>query len=492
MQKTVLVIAIVLALAGVWVGMHLTALHVPGAESSKLFDQVCAPDDNPTYNCKEVVKSRWAVFSIPTLSFVDPDPETGRQTYGTPVALFGWFYFSALLVWYILVGVVDYDRRIWHTLLLVVVACSCAVSVFFIYILFARMDVRCNWCLVSHATNFSLLVCTILLRPRRPRETGAPAAGSSSATTAGGYGPDDLSFEPHPQPRLILATIGCIAAVLFGELTIIQREGYKVRLAQNQVETAAYKQEIDRIREDTETQLAWFQAQEAVEIPHRKDDPKRGEGPLLLPIVIFSDFECPHCGHFADDLAKKIVPAFDNLVRIYWKHYPLCNECNPNVKVAVHPYACTAAYASEAARIQGGNDGFWKAHDALFAQQKKLGTMDWRAFASELGFDPDRFVEDMASDAVKKRVEEDVELGKSIGVTGTPAIYLWGRKIQRYMLSNAPFVEEVKKSFLKIRSARLKAQELRAKQRREQGHEAVEEEDSSDATPDNPDPPGAP
>ena len=116
---------------------------------------------------------------------------------------------------------------------------------------------------------------------------------------------------------------------------------------------------------------------------------------------------------FAKDLEENVNPAFDNLLRIYWKHYPICTDCVPGLKRNLHPHACKAAYAAEAARLQQGNDGFWKTHDYLFANPKlfvnKDKEIDWGAVATALEMDVDRFLSDMQSEQVRKRVDEDVE-----------------------------------------------------------------------------------
>lgn len=91
-----------------------------------------------------------------------------------------------------------------------------------------------------------------------------------------------------------------------------------------------------------------------------------------------------------------------------------------------------AAIASEAARNQGK---FWEYHDKLFANQQKLAPEDLKRYAQELGLNMAQFEADLASPAVKQRVQNDMTEINGLGVTGTPAFFINGR----YLSGNQPF-----------------------------------------------------
>jgi predicted DsbA family dithiol-disulfide isomerase len=48
------------------------------------------------------------------------------------------------------------------------------------------------------------------------------------------------------------------------------------------------------------------------------------------------------------------------------------------------------------------------------------------AFASELGLDTEQWEQDMESDAIRDRVQADLESGTSSTVTGTPSFFVNG------------------------------------------------------------------
>ena len=142
----------------------------------------------------------------------------------------------------------------------------------------------------------------------------------------------------------------------------------------------------------------------------------------------------------------------DNRVRLVVKHYPLSNECNPYVKRAAHPNACTAARLAEAVRIQGGVDKFWEVHDFLFAGQKKLKSFDPDKVAEHLGLDADQLIADMNSESVKQRIAADIEQGHKAGLRATPAIYLDGRAVTSLARDVPGFWRELGKWYRKVRA----------------------------------------
>lgn len=485
---------VLLALAGGLINMQLARMHVREAPTEGMFADVCAPQAMAGFDCKKVVKSKWSV-----LPPNEADPVTGEQA-GVPVAMLGWWYFTGVGLWYLLVGRCDYQRRGWHLLLLLAVVAGCLVSLFYLYILyFTPMPAKCLWCIISHGINFAVLIGTLVLLPRRPRAAPAAAplvgggvivdAQAAGAPGQGGLAPAPASapapvvapvvVEPaHPTGRLVAAAVVAVIAMSWCEFKMLQAEARGVMAATQKRLASACKMVVDDFYRDDEALWKRFESQTPVEVALRPDDPARGTGKMLLPMVVFSDFQCPACRDFADKLEKVINPDFDHLLHVYWKNLPLNTDCNSNALRTLHPQACEAAYAAEAARVLGGNDAFWKAHDRLFADQVKLPQFDYRALAGELDLDPDRFVETMHSDAVKERIHEDVEQARELEVRATPSIFLWGRRVDRNMLANPTFVKRIAERFQQVRQQQLakqKWEQMSPKERAEFLRKAEEE-----------------
>ena len=127
------------------------------------------------------------------------------------------------------------------------------------------------------------------------------------------------------------------------------------------------------------------------------------------------------------DLDEKVLPLFAGQIRIIFKHFPLDGACNKQVNKSGHARACEAAGLAESARVQRGNEGFWKAHDALFARQapnELLAKLDVAEVIAALGLDPKQTHAEMKSPAITERINEDVTLARNSGVTATPWLIL--------------------------------------------------------------------
>ena len=158
--------------------------------------------------------------------------------------------------------------------------------------------------------------------------------------------------------------------------------------------------------------------------------PSLGPADAPIQMVEFADFECPHCGMAAPVLHKVIEdPEFKPKVRFAFKNYPL----------PAHEHADPAARASVAAGYQGK---FWEMHDQLFTHQETLTNGDIEGFAKKLGLDIDKFKSDWVSNETKDKVAKDKELGARVGITGTPTIFINGRKFMQY--GHGDFQDQIK------------------------------------------------
>ena len=142
-----------------------------------------------------------------------------------------------------------------------------------------------------------------------------------------------------------------------------------------------------------------------------------------VTIVEFSDFECPFCREAHPALAR-VVRQFEGRVRLVFKNYPL----------PMHEHATAAAIAAVAAHKQGK---FWEMHDLLFENQDALERSDLEDYADELGLDLERFRADLDDEETAAAVQRDRDLGREVGVRGTPSIFINGRPFDE-PLENLP------------------------------------------------------
>jgi len=146
-----------------------------------------------------------------------------------------------------------------------------------------------------------------------------------------------------------------------------------------------------------------------------------GNPQAKIILIEYSDFECPACKIFAEEI-QKIVDEFGNHIAFVYRHYPL---------ESIHEYAMSAAYASEAAGAQGK---FWEMHDMLFLTQEDWTTQQnpeesFFNYAKSMGLDMKKFEEDYNSRSIRNRVKESKTFAEKIGLTGTPTLFINGQQI---------------------------------------------------------------
>ena len=143
-----------------------------------------------------------------------------------------------------------------------------------------------------------------------------------------------------------------------------------------------------------------------------------GEKPLLTE---FGDFQCPYCARFA----MIILPALERdligpgTVEFEYRHYPFLG-----------PESFDAAEASECARDQGK---FREYHDELFeltALGEKFTPENLTKIADDLQMDPTRFNQCMENEEKQAQILGDREYGRSLGVMGTPSLFMKGQQLQ--------------------------------------------------------------
>ena len=148
-----------------------------------------------------------------------------------------------------------------------------------------------------------------------------------------------------------------------------------------------------------------------------KDAPVKGPDNAPVTITVFSDFECAFCARLPKIL-DQVAAEYPTEIRIAFKHYPLRS----------HPFALPAAQAAVAAQQQGK---FWVFHDRLFLHFNELDEARIDKIIQELGLDAARFEKDRNAARTRSIIEADRQEGYQAGVTGTPAMFINGKKQYR-------------------------------------------------------------
>jgi protein-disulfide isomerase len=164
--------------------------------------------------------------------------------------------------------------------------------------------------------------------------------------------------------------------------------------------------------------------------PVNEHDHQTGKSDASVILVEYGDYQCSHCG-FAHPLIKKLIKQFRSELLFVFRNFPIRES---------HPQAMIAAQAAEAAGLQGK---FWEMHDLIYEHQNELAENKLVHFADMLDLNNEGFVNDLKSQAVISKIDNDFESGARSGVNGTPTFFINGIRLDNYNESYASLVEAV-------------------------------------------------
>ena len=170
-----------------------------------------------------------------------------------------------------------------------------------------------------------------------------------------------------------------------------------------------------------------------------EEDWTKGPEDAILTVMEYTDFFCPYCSMAFSEL-NTLMEKYPDDVRLVYRPLPLDS---------LHPTAPLAAYAAEAAGMQGK---FWEMYDAIFSNQEALSSLtaedmtEWlKTTAEELELDVDQFTADIASEDVINKITTSQQTMFEAGVSSTPTVLVNGRPVGNWTaayLSN--FIEVMK------------------------------------------------
>jgi protein-disulfide isomerase len=111
-----------------------------------------------------------------------------------------------------------------------------------------------------------------------------------------------------------------------------------------------------------------------------------------------------------------VLEKYPKEVKLVFKNFPL----------EMHPLARKASSAVLAAHRQAK---FWEYHHELFESMSSLSDQKFLDIAKGLNLNLDRFKKDMNDQSIQAIVQNDVQNGSAAGVTGTPTIFVNGKRL---------------------------------------------------------------
>ena len=413
-----LAMILALSLAGAWMSGQMVKLHdgvwTATTESKVgIFGRLCRATAKAGLDCTAARHGAWSQIRIPILR-PHRDFTVSLQSYTIPLAFLGLAYFTALGVWFAFIGGPRPIGGGWHKIVLMIACGGGAVSLFYLALMASGRTPWCVGCIAVHTINLLLLLAIWRL--------GAAIALAvvTEAVTAS---------QPQSSAHATLTAREATSAIAFALMLIAGMFAYRRAhlIMRDQLNRLApYKAQVEALRADPRFVMRHYLAEPRQPIPIRGGETGSARRARL---TVFTDYECPACYCNALAVENQAVAAFKGSLTVEIRHYPLCNACNEEVEDALHPNACDAAWAAEAARLQGGDEAFQRMHELLFKHRTRLGEETFRDLATEIGLDPDLLLEQMKLARVRKVVQADIDLARRLGVNGTPAMFLDGRRV---------------------------------------------------------------
>lgn len=135
-----------------------------------------------------------------------------------------------------------------------------------------------------------------------------------------------------------------------------------------------------------------------------------------VTMVEFFDYNCAYCKRALSDMLELMKN--DGGLKVVLKEFPVLGE--PSAE---------AAQVAVAVRMQDDTgQKYLEFHQKLLGSGGQVDRARALAVAKEIGLDMDRLERDMASSEVKATIDENLKLGDTIGITGTPT-YVIGSEV---------------------------------------------------------------
>lgn len=144
------------------------------------------------------------------------------------------------------------------------------------------------------------------------------------------------------------------------------------------------------------------------------DDPAIGPQDAPITLIEFSDYECPYCSRWHEQVYTRLRQEYPDTVRIVFRDFPL---------TSIHPNAVPAAEAANCANEQ---DAFWDFHEKLFSGEYGLGEEAYMQYAEDLELDVEEFQSCLESGRYNDEVMADYQYAADLGVRSTPTFFLNG------------------------------------------------------------------
>jgi hypothetical protein len=142
-------------------------------------------------------------------------------------------------------------------------------------------------------------------------------------------------------------------------------------------------------------------------------------------------------------LERKVraLAAEEPRLRVSFRHYPLDGDCG--VAVNLHPGACLAARAVEAARRVAGDEAALRLRIRIVERAERPDESWLRAAVVELGLDEQAWAVALAAPETRRDVEQDLAEARALGIHEVPQLFVAEKRVPRWRLGELPVLERI-------------------------------------------------
>ncbi len=143
-----------------------------------------------------------------------------------------------------------------------------------------------------------------------------------------------------------------------------------------------------------------------------------GDPNAPIKIEEFSDFQCPVCVRFFQEMEPELVRRYVSPGTVYFVYRSMGEWIGPE-----------SVASAEAAYCAGDQNKFWEMHDTIFTNHSGENVGDYsdrrlKAFAGTIGLDMDAFNACFDSGKYNDHVRQDQVDGLAAGMKGTPSFVI--------------------------------------------------------------------
>lgn len=144
------------------------------------------------------------------------------------------------------------------------------------------------------------------------------------------------------------------------------------------------------------------------------NNPVLGKADAPITLIEFSDYECPFCRRWHQEVFPLIQQKYGDKIRFVYRDFPLTN---------IHPNALPAAVAANCAGEQGR---YWEFNARLFDGTDPLSRATYEKIAADYNLNTADFAQCLDENRYQAEVEADFAYASELGVRSTPTFFING------------------------------------------------------------------